>query len=133
MKRGFHLVDAMIALAVMGVIAAVLIPTCVNMTKTGRGLWNNQMYGVQKVDDATRYSTLKDVEDTCRSMQASYKADVVTAAMYTKAGNAEWAHQVAIRANRTATSYNEFVLKNSFVWKGAVPEDIAAELKLVSP
>ena len=29
-----------------------------------------------------------------------------------------------MRANRTAASYNEYYLKNSFVWSGAVPSDI---------
>ena len=30
-----------------------------------------------------------------------------------------------MRANKTANSYNEYVLKNSYVWNGNVPIDIA--------
>ena len=37
----------------------------------GRGLWNANQYAVQKVDDATRYSTRKKVEDSCRAMMES--------------------------------------------------------------
>ena len=33
-----------------------------------------------------------------------------------------------ITANRTAASYNEYYLKNSFVWSGAVPSDIRGSL-----
>ena len=33
-----------------------------------------------------------------------------------------------MRANRTAASYNEYYLKNSFVWSGAVPSDIKGSL-----
>lgn len=36
----------------------------------GRGIWNVNQYAVQKVDDATRYSTRKKVEDSCRAMIA---------------------------------------------------------------
>ena len=36
-----------------------------------------------------------------------------------------------MRANSTATSYNEFVLKNSYVWKDNVPEDIQKELEYI--
>jgi hypothetical protein len=32
------------------------------------------------------------------------------------------------RANKTAASYNEYVLKNSFVWNGNVPADIRTSL-----
>jgi len=33
-----------------------------------------------------------------------------------------------MRANKTAASYNEYVLKNSFVWNGNVPADIRTSL-----
>lgn len=132
MKRGFTPVETMIVLVVAGIFLATLfLPAVIKYTKTGRGAYNNQMYGVQKVDDATRYETLKDVEDTCRTMIASYEADVSAAETYRKSGKDEWADQVVIRANRTAASYNEFVRKNTFVWKGAVPPDIDVELKRI--
>lgn len=43
----------------------------------------------------------------------------------------EWAMQAKARANKTAMSYNEYVLKNSFVWEGNIPEDIASELAII--
>ena len=61
----------------------------------GRTMWNSWFFAVQKADDATAYSTRKQVEDTCRAMM---------------------------------TSYNEYVLKNSFVWNGNVPADIRTSL-----
>lgn len=33
-----------------------------------------------------------------------------------------------MRANKTASSYNNYILKNSFVWNGNVPADIKMEL-----
>ena len=39
-----------------------------------------------------------------------------------------WAEQAKMRANKTAASYNEYVLKNSFVWNGNVPADIRTSL-----
>lgn len=131
MKRGFTLVEVMVVLSIIGLLVAAFLPAVIKYTKTGRGAYNTQMYGVQKVDDATRYATRKDVEDTCRTMVASYKSDVATINVYRKSGKDEWAEQVVIRANRTAESYNEFVRKNSFVFQGNVPSDIDIELKLI--
>lgn len=131
LRRGFTLVEIMIGTAIIGIVAAIAVPPFVQYTKTGRGMYNNQMHGVQKVDDATRYETRRMVEDTCRTMIASYKADAQQARMYEKGGQEEWAQQSKLRANRTASSYNEFVLKNSYVWSGNVPEDIKDTLPLL--
>lgn len=88
---------------------------------------------LQKVDDDTLYATRKKVEDTCRSMMASYKADVLTWKQYKDADGEQrgWADQAKMRANKTAASYNEFVLKNSYVWEGNVPADIDYQLAYI--
>jgi len=102
------------------------------LTPTGRGLWNKTLYDVQKVDDATRYSTRKQVEDSCRAMIASYTSDKMTYEQYVGSENTEkqsWAEQAKMRANKTAATYNEYVLKNSYVWEGNVPGDILAQLE----
>ena len=128
---GFTLVELLVFISVMGILAATVIPAVINYTKTGRGAWNNQMYGVQKVDDHTRYSTRKHVEDQCRAMMAEYRGDISNIKTYEKGGNLEWAMQLKVRANRTAAVYNEYVLKNSFVWNGNIPSDIMRELPYV--
>lgn len=99
-----------------------------------RGAMNEHMYEVQKADDATRYETRKKVEDTCRAMIASYEADVLTWKQYNGSDNEErqgWADQAQMRANKTASTYNAYILKNSFVWEDNVPSDIRSKLPLV--
>lgn len=93
--------------------------------------WNSWFGLVQKADDATNYETLKQVEDTCRSMIASYEADRLTYEQYKNSEDDEqqsWAGQAKMRANRTASTYNNYILENSYVWSGNVPEDIDMEL-----
>ena len=93
--------------------------------------WNSWFGLVQKADDATNYETLKQVEDTCRSMIASYEADRLTYEQYKNSEDNEqqsWAEQAEMRANRTASTYNNYILENSYVWSGNVPNDIDSEL-----
>ena len=93
--------------------------------------WNSWFGLVQKADDATNYDTLKQVEDTCRSMIASYEADRLTYEQYKNSEDDEqqsWAEQAKTRANRTASTYNNYILENSYVWSGNVPNDIDSEL-----
>lgn len=86
------------------------------------------------MDDATAYGTRKEVEDTCRAMIASYTADIQTYELYRESESEEkqsWAEQARMRANKTAATYNEYVLKNSFVWEGNVPDDIRVNLDFI--
>lgn len=99
-----------------------------------RELVNGVNYDVQKADDNTRYETLKKVEDTCRAMIASYEADKLTYEQYkdsTDKEKTEWAEQAKMRANKTATSYNNYILKNSYVWSDNVPKDIYMKLDYI--
>lgn len=85
----------------------------------------------RKIDDTTNYETIKKVEDTCRAMIASYESDRLTYEQYKNSTNEEkqsWAEQAKMRANTTASSYNNYILKNSFVWNGNIPSDIKIEL-----
>ena len=112
-------------------IALVLMAAFFCITPVGVALRNSYGFAVQKVDDATRYETRKKVEDTCRAMIANYEADRISYEQYKQSDDAEkqgWAEQAKMRANRTAASYNEYYLKNSFVWSGAVPSDIRVSL-----
>ena len=93
--------------------------------------WNSWFGLVQRADDDTNYETLKQVEDTCRSMIASYEADRLTYEQYKNSEDDEqqsWAEQAKMRANRTASTYNNYILENSYVWSGNVPNDIDSEL-----
>ena len=112
-------------------IALVLMAAFFCITPVGVALRNSYGFAVQKVDDATRYETRKKVEDACRAMIANYEADRISYEQYKQSDDAEkqgWAEQAKMRANRTAASYNEYYLKNSFVWSGAVPSDIKGSL-----
>ena len=118
------------------VILVVLL--CVGVTIVGTvGGWfdtwftNKVEFVDRKIDDATNYETIKKVEDTCRSMIASYESDKLTYEQYKDSTNEEkqsWAEQSKMRANTTASNYNNYILKNSFVWNGNVPADIKMEL-----
>ena len=116
-------------IAILIVLALVVGFFCI--TPAGVALRNGYGYAVQKVDDATSYQTRKKVEDTCRAMIANYEADRISYEQYKDNPDPEkqgWAEQAKMRANRTAASYNEYYLKNSFVWSGAVPSDIRGSL-----
>ena len=112
-------------------ITLVLMAAFFCITPVGVALRNSYGFAVQKVDDATRYETRKKVEDTCRAMIANYEADRISYEQYKQSDDTQkqgWAEQAKMRANRTAASYNEYYLKNSFVWSGAVPSDIRGSL-----
>lgn len=36
-----------------------------------------------------------------------------------------------MRANKTTASYNEYILKNSFVWENNIPSDIYSSLSYI--
>lgn len=103
-------------------------------TPYGRSSVNKRMYSIQKADDATRYRTRKTVEDSCRAMIANYVSDSLIYNLYKDSDSEEkqsWGEQARIRANKTAAKYNEYVLKNSFVWDGNIPDDINTELPYI--
>lgn len=119
------------AIAALALAIVLSFGSCVALSPMGRGAWNLWMGTVQKVDDETSYRTRKEVEDTCRAMVSSYEADKLTYQQYVDSENAEkqsWAEQARMRANKTAATYNNYILENSFVWAGNVPGDIKREL-----
>lgn len=123
-------------LIIICAIALFVVSPIVGAATGWLGTWfNNEVdYVNQKIDDATNYETRKEVEDSCRAMVASYEADKLTYEQYKNSKNAEhqsWAAQAKMRANRTAANYNNYVLKNSYVWDGNIPEDITEELKII--
>ena len=98
------------------------------------GAFNQWEHEIRKTDDATRYSTRKKVEDTCRATIVSYQSDRLTWEQYKDSDNNEqrgWADAAKIRANKAAVTYNEYFLKNSYVFDGNVPGDILQKLPLI--
>ena len=118
------------------ILATLLVVGIIYFTATPAGVatWNNWWHGVQKADDDTNYETRKHVEDTCRAMIASYQSDKLTYEQYKDSDNEEkqsWAEQAKIRANKTAVEYNNYILKNTYVWKNNVPADIYMNLEIL--
>lgn len=123
--------------ALKGIVIAALVIAVLSLTLYGtvpgfRTWANGIFHDVQKADDASRYSTRKQVEDTARAMIASYEADALTYEQYRDSQSDEqrsWAEQAAMRANRTASTYNNYILQNSYVWEDNIPDDIRHELE----
>jgi len=112
-------------------LLVVVLPIFFGATPVGKAMWNNWFHAVQKVDDRTNYETRKTVEDTCRAMIASYNSDKLVYEQYKDSDNMEklgWAEQAKIRANKTASTYNNYILQNSYVWRENVPNDIFMSL-----
>lgn len=103
-------------------------------TPMGKSIVNKYDYSMEKVDEKT-YENQKEVEDTCRALIASYNTDKLTYEQYKDSVVAEersWANNAKIRANQTASTYNNYILKNSFVWKDNVPDDICDKLEYIN-
>lgn len=116
------------------VICAILAVLMIILTPIGRSMWNKRMHDVQVADDSTNYETLKKVEDACRAMIASYEADRLTYEQYRDSDDSEeqsWAAQARMRANRTASTYNNYILENSYVWSNNIPENIDVKLDYI--
>ena len=65
----------------------------------------------------------------------TYSTDKLTYEQYKDSTNSEkigWAEQAKMRANKTANTYNEYILKNSYVWKGNIPKDIEERLEIIN-
>ena len=116
------------------VISILLIVIGYNFAPGIRETVNKNQTAVQIVDDQTRYEILKKIEDTCRAMISSYESDVLTWKQYKDSENETertWAAQAKMRANKTASSYNNYILQNNFVWKDNIPEDIRTTLDII--
>lgn len=100
----------------------------------GRVLINSYDNMMHKVDDRTKYETRKKVEDTARASIVSYKTDKSTYELYKDSTDPEkqsWAEQARMRANKTANVFNEYMLKNSYVFDGNIPSDINYQLEIL--
>lgn len=118
------------------VICIIILGGCSFLTLTPGGIAISNIYKetLQKVDDRTSYDTKKKVEDTCRAYITQYKTNKTTYEQY-KDSDSElersWAQSAKMQANKTVNIYNEYILKNSYVFDGNVPEDIKMELEIL--
>lgn len=123
-----------VAIITILVILFVGLPIFFGVTPAGKSIWNSWFHSVQVADDNTNYETKKHVEDTCRSMISTYNSDRLVYEQYKNSDEKEkqsWAEQAKMRANKTASTYNNYVLKNKYVWKNNVPDDIAMMLSYI--
>lgn len=123
-------------IVLLTIVCLVILGGCSFFTFTpmGRAIINNYNYTMQEVDDATLYEKRKEVEDTCRASIASYNADKTTYEQYKDSESTlerSWASSAKMRANKTANIYNEYILKNSYVFEGNIPNDIYMELEII--
>lgn len=132
--RSFDFWDKLWRFICISIIVLLLLSAVSSFTPAGRAFWNNLQYQVQKVDDATRYETRKQVEDTCRATIVSYESDRLIWEQYKDSESEEqrgWAESAKIRANKAALTYNEYFLKNNYVFDGNVPSDIRSKLDIL--
>ncbi len=99
-----------------------------NATSAGKTAWNNWQASIQEANEKSEYEKRKKVEETCRSMIASYQQDVMTYEAF-KDNEDEYYRSIAMeartRANQTAKEYNEYIEKNKDVLKEDWPADIS--------
>lgn len=121
------------ATVVISILATILVLAIIFFTciPAGRAMLNQYDYSLQKVDEKT-YEKQKEVEDTARSYIVQYNTDVTLYKTYANDTSSEKAKEYAeaarMRAIATANSYNEYIRKNSFVWKDSIPSDLPQAL-----
>ena len=121
-------------LASLLIIGLFIFGVYITVFPSGRALFNSYDNTMKKVDDRTKYESRKKVEDTARASVASYKTDRATWEMYKDSTDPEkqgWAEQAKMRANKTANVFNEYMLKNSYVFEGNIPYDINYQLEIL--
>ena len=117
-------------------VAGVVVIVCIAffivaiLTPAGRRFINKWEYDLKKVDEKS-YDSQKQVEDTLRAYLASYEVDKTTYLTYKDSEDkyeAALAKSAKVRLIETATYYNEYFSKNSFIWKDNKPSDLPDKL-----
>lgn len=112
----------------LGIVLAFLA------TPAGVVLLNSYSSNMQRADDVTNYKTKKEVEDSCRALMVSYQNDRLIWEQYKDSEKPEevtWANSAKMRANKAAVTYNEYFLKNRYVFRDNIPEDLKEELEIL--
>lgn len=119
---------------ILGIVAAICLILVFwgVFTPSGRAHFNKYDATIEDADYNTKYKNTREIEETLRSYVASYEADKI---IYETNKDAEDKESAALataaknRANRTAATYNQFYLKNSYIWEDNIPDDIQSELE----
>jgi hypothetical protein len=131
MSKGGIVAVTLLCVFIIALIVAGIYFGC---TPSGKAAWNTWFHAVKVADDNTNYETKKTVEDTCRAMIAQYEADKHKYEQYKDSDNEEkqsWAENAKMRANDTAATYNNYILKNKYVWQNNIPADIKTYLDYI--
>lgn len=100
-----------------------------NAISAGANIIDNQPAPTDLDYSLERYNVIR-----CRAMMSSYETDKLTYEQYINSNNDEkksWAEQAKMRANKTASTYNNYILENSFVWDDNIPSDINYKLEYI--
>lgn len=131
MRKKFHkIARRLIIVLVVLILVSYCFTGCASMT----GRYHSWRNDIKQTADSTRYETRKQVEDTCRATIVSYESDRLMWEQYKDSESAEqrgWADAAKIRANKAALTYNEYFLKNSYVFEGNIPADIRTQLEIL--
>ena len=103
-------------------------------TPDGIKTTNEYIAQLKDTEYNTDYNTAREIEETLRSYIASYEADKIiyeTNKDNTDKESIVLANAAKSRVNRTAATYNKFYLKNSYIWKSNIPNDISSELEYI--
>lgn len=125
MKKGLIILFSILSALIVGLTLFFTV------TPIGRKIINDWQYSLNRVDERD-YEHQKEVEDTCRMMIASYNNDKLIYLQYKdsdKELEIEMSNNARTRANQTASSYNNYILKNKYVWRDNVPNDIYMQLE----
>ena len=113
---------------IMGLAICVGIRACILRAE------NKYEANLKDIDYNTDYDSVREIEETLRSYIASYEADKI---VYETNKNATDKESIALanaarsRANRTAATYNQFYLKNNYIWEENIPIDIRSQLEYI--
>lgn len=121
-----------IAVAALAIVGTLVVGAGIffGATPVGRQIITGYNYDMEKAGE-NNYENRRKVEEQCRAYIASYKADKLGYEQYKNSESdleRSWAQSYKQRANRTAAAYNEYMTKNSYVFKNNIPEDLPLSL-----
>lgn len=124
------------SIIVISTVAATLTLGAIvffGFTPTGRRIITGYDYQMEKAGE-NNYENRKKVEETLRSYYASYQSDKLGYEQYKDSADEYYynlAQSYKMRANSTATTYNEYFTKNSYVFKNNIPSDLPSQLEII--